>query len=393
MSYFGGGVGLSGVPFRWQVSEDSGATWSPPRLPLIDGPVGSYWPQPISSAFRDRRGRILLASDGSGAESLLWTSENQGATWRDAGGRTAGRHTVFAERKDGCLLGIGGKNSNIDGYMPQAISCDGGETWKVEKSVFPSLEYNQRPALVRLASGKLLFASDWQDRRGSRPRGIEQKGSFVALSADDGRTWKIRSIPSLPHEGHLLRRPGYRYEANGDGTLGYAVAAQGPNGLIHLLTTMNHPCQHFEFNEAWVLSAPASAVVSRTASLPSTSVENYAGGGVRARWSGRAGEDGRFLLSGPVVFYSESGRRIYEAMYNDGWKVGSETRWDASGTKIWEWVRRPDHSGVWVQFWPNGKTRHRSEWKDFRCSGRATAWGVDGNITGEWLFHDGELIP
>ena len=25
-------------------------------------------------------------------------------------------------------------------------------------------------------------------------------------------------------------------------------------GLIHLITTSNHPAQHFEMNEAWILS-------------------------------------------------------------------------------------------------------------------------------------------
>ena len=37
------------------------------------------------------------------------------------------------------------QNTNIDGYMPKAISKDGGRTWIVSKTPFPALSSNQRP--------------------------------------------------------------------------------------------------------------------------------------------------------------------------------------------------------------------------------------------------------
>ena len=49
-----------------------------------------------------------------------------------------------------------------------------------------------------------------------------------------------------PHE-----KPEYQKDPD---TLGYSALRQAPNGMIHLVSTMNTPCLHFEFNEAWILS-------------------------------------------------------------------------------------------------------------------------------------------
>ena len=35
-------------------------------------------------------------------------------------------------------------------------------------------------------------------------------------------------------------------------TIGYASATQSRDGVIHLMTSMNHPNLHFEMNEAWM---------------------------------------------------------------------------------------------------------------------------------------------
>ena len=60
-------------------------------------------------------------------------------SWENPKGRTAGRHTTAVELKDGSILALGGKNSDIDGYMPQAITRDGGDTYTVSKTPFPAL--------------------------------------------------------------------------------------------------------------------------------------------------------------------------------------------------------------------------------------------------------------
>ena len=298
------------MPFRIQTSADSGATWSPNRFPLLVGPRGGYWPQPITNVLRGVDGTIYLPSDAIGGESMLWASKDGGKTWSDTGGRTAGRHTTFVVRKDGSLLGIGGKNTNIDGYMPQAISHDGGRTWQVSRTSFPALGSNQRPVVLRLASGRLFFASDWQDRKGAKPAGISASGAFVALSDDEGTTWKMKTLPgTLPHEGFTLKRPDWVRSYHGEGTLGYTVATQAPNGLIHLISSMNHPSLHWEMNEAWILSdSTAGTPVAPASGAAVQESARAADGKTTAKWSARTDPAGRYVLDGTETWSAETGR-------------------------------------------------------------------------------------
>ncbi|MEO6965758.1 MAG: SUMF1/EgtB/PvdO family nonheme iron enzyme, partial [Acidobacteriaceae bacterium] len=115
---FTGGVGLVDVPFRQQLSKDNGATWTAPELPDFTERTGGFSTQPITTAFR-LNGSMYMPSDAVGGESMLWVSSDNGKTWNDAGGRTFGRHTTFVPLKDGKILAIGGKNTNMDGYMPE----------------------------------------------------------------------------------------------------------------------------------------------------------------------------------------------------------------------------------------------------------------------------------
>jgi hypothetical protein len=64
--------------------------------------------------------------------------------------------------------------------------------------------------------------------------GPEGAGVIVALSDDDGETWKTRQLPGIV-------------------TAGYTTAAQAPNGVIHIVTSKNVPPEHIELNEAGVL--------------------------------------------------------------------------------------------------------------------------------------------
>lgn len=366
LRFFGGGIGLDGVPFRMQVSRDNGARWTLPEFPLLRGPVGGLTPQPITNAFRDAAGRMYVAMDGIGGESLLWMSDDEGRTWVDTGGRTGGRHTTFVVRKDGAILGLGGKNTNIGGFMPQSLSRDGGKSWTVTKSPFPALGSNQRPFMMRLASGRIFFASDWQDRRGNQPAGITQRGAFVALSDDEGVTWRMKSVPgALPHEAHVLpKRTGWAVDYHGYGTLGYAVAAQGPDGLIHLITSMNHPAQEFEMNETWILQAETPAVSDGS---------------------------GRYLLNGPEILSYPGGARQYEVVWRNGVKTGAEIYWSEDGRKLWEWQRQAGGDDTWIQYWPNGNRKHVSHWRDGLCVGNAIAYDPAGNVGTRYEFENGDL--
>ena len=285
----------SAFPFQWVESTDNGATLGPVHFPRFTSPIGPHSKQPINTAFRGLDGTMYVASDAAGASSVLWASRDDGKTWYDTGGRSAGRHTTYALLKDGSILGMGGKNSDIEGYMPKVISQDGGKTWEKSKTPFAALSSNQRPSLLRLASGRLFFAGDFQDREGKQPGGIKERGSYVALSDDDGQTWTIKPLlGAQPHEDGKLA----------SATIGYSAARQAPNGVIHLITTMNRPNLHFEMNEAWILDKNATREdpMAPTSSGPLANVklheEKYPNGQARLTWSAGLGSDGRYLLEG-----------------------------------------------------------------------------------------------
>jgi formylglycine-generating enzyme required for sulfatase activity len=326
---------LGGPPFQFMTSRDSGATWSAVEFPNLRGPVGKFTPQPINSAVRGPGNTIYLPVDGDGGKSALFASKDDGKTWYDTGGRTAGRHTTLVVGKDGSLIGFGGKNTNIDGFMPKAGSRDGGKTYTVSKTPFQPLGSGQRPSVIRLASGRLFFVADLFDKKKLGPTGA---GAFVALSDDDGQTWKTRQLPGMT-------------------TVGYTTATQGPNGVIHIVTSKNAPDWHIELNEAWVLGG---AGVSAAAGAPSgvrSYQETYPNGKPRATWSaGVAG--GRYLLQGRQVFYYESGHKQWESTYQAGERTGVETWWSETGARQWERTYSTD--GVW-------------DWKLFDAAGRVTA--------------------
>jgi len=395
--HFAGGAGLPGVPFRINKSTDSGATWSPIVFPTISGVSGGYYPQPINSIFRDGDGTIYVPTDGVGGQSLLWASRDNGATWFDTGGRTGGRHTTFALLRDGSILGLGGKSTDIDGFMPASISRDKGRSWSVTRTPFAALGPNQRPTLLRLASGRLFFAGDYQHYNGKSPAAITTRGSYVALSADEGQTWTIRPLPgALPHRSQAIPNHQGAMSANTAGTLGYSVARQAPNGLIHLLATMNHPAQHFELNEAWILAGETGA-----RSLPPgverrrpRQIEYDRTGQRRIRrvQDGLIAADGRYLRHGSERWYHENGRLEYVAEWTRGERVGRESWFDAQGRPVWTWDHRPGNAGsTWTHYWPNGQRRLLSTWRSLVADGPARAWDRRGRLTSRFNLRNGEI--
>ncbi len=392
--FFGGGrffgpgkQELGNVPFRFCTSTDNGATWSELRVPVVDGPVRGFTAQPINSAFRGPDSTIYFGMDGPGASSMLWASGDNGKTWRDAGGMTAARHTTFALLKDNRILAMGGKNADIGGYTPKCYSSDWGKTWTAPvKAPFAAQGTNQRPTMIRLKSGRLFFATDCQHFTGAVPEGLKLRGAIVALSEDEGETWRVKPLAlATPHERHRFETdtweqkdgPEHRYP-----TLGYSVAAQGPDGVIHLMSSMNHPSLHFAMNEAWILSDDAGETVpvavgdaKRTAHE-----ERYPDGALRMIWSNIIAADGRCLLDGPETWYHPDGKKQYAAEYAQGRKVGEETLWDRNGDRLWSWTRDADGKGVWTHYWPDGGKRIESHWQGCRVQGSITHWDRSGKV-------------
>ena len=398
--FFGGGRGASDrLPFKMVVSTNNGLTWSA-SLPLLDVPAQDFTPQPISSAFRGADGAIYFAMDAAKDGSFLWRSLDGGIHRHDMGGRTGARHSAILPLDNlGKLLSIGGKNTSIDGWTPENISTDWGATWSSsQKAPFPALGGNQRPSLIRLANGHLCLVSDSYGRKGATALDgwRYSEGCIVAISTDKAASWHIKRLPvELPHETDRKR-----------GTLGYATVRQAPNGVIHLLATMTHPCLHYEFNEAWIISDGNDISPEATGGSLKTFAEKYPSGEVRVTWSARICPNGRYLLNGPETSFYENGQKEHDVTYENGRKTGVETFWTADGTKLWSWTHHPENNtSTWVHYWANGRKRIQSNWltqpkardldrtfSGLVADGPTYHWNRDGTPAHAYEFKNGALV-
>ena len=343
---------IGAPPFCYATSTDNGVTWSQVIFPYFPEKIGRYVSQPINSIVRAADGTIYIPtdstgkdSDGNGSVSAVWATKDEGKTWYDTGGRTAGRHTTIVLAKDGKLLGFGGKNSEIGGKMPLATSSDGGKTWVKSKTPFDELLSGERPSVIRLASGRLFFVADDNP---TKQKHIHKDGSYVALSDDDGATWVMKKLPS-----NIL-------------TVDYTTATQGPDGVIHVVTSKNKPDYEIELNEAWILDKNAGAEVD-SASVEVTSAksftERYPNGKTEATWSAGHTVDGRVLLDGPEKFFYPDGKLMWSLNFHAGQKIGEERYLRANGTPVWVKTYAADGSWTWDSFDGAGKRVAESKWK------------------------------
>jgi formylglycine-generating enzyme required for sulfatase activity len=337
---------IGAYPFAYITSMDNGVDWSPVQFPNLVGPVGKFVSQPINSVVRAADGTIYLPTDstGKGAMSAIWATHDDGKTWVDTGGRTAGRHTTLVLSNDGNLLGFGGKNSDVDGRMPLAMSADGGKTYSVVKTPFDPLESGERPSVIRLASGKLFFVADYNPNRSKH---VHTDGAYVALSGDDGKTWQMKRLPEVL-------------------TVGYVTATQGKNGIIHIVTSKNHPNYEIELNEAWILDAAADATTTTVATSidhVSRHQERYPDGSPKAVWSEGRANSGVVMLEGTETFYYTNGRIQWSANYHLGRKAGVERLLRENGTKKWEKTYSSNDTWTWAEFDEAGHQTALSNWK------------------------------
>lgn len=405
--FFGGGRDYSdAVPFRLATSTDQGATWKL-WIPRLDQPASDYTAQPITNAFRDKRGCIYMAMDGKESESFLWRSCDEGLTWHDMGGRTSGRHSTIVPLDDkGTLLSIGGKNNSVEGWTPQNISHDWGKTWeKATAAPFPQLGSGQRPSLIRLKSGALLFVSDGYLHKhaiAAPAAWTKPYDAFVAISKDNGQTWHYKTLPAgLPQDN---RQP---YTS-----IGYSTVRQSPNGIIHVLGTKTVPGLHYEFNEAWVWSEAGDIVPPKddgkhlsSYGTQKTFSENYPNGQLKATWGARICPNGRYLLNGLMTEYYPDGTLQHQVTYQNGRKIGHEVFMNPNGTKRWTWERSlVTNHGVWTHYWPNGNKKIQSQWLTYPqardahrhfygyvADGPTHHFDETGQLLQTYQFHMGEL--
>jgi BNR repeat-like domain/MORN repeat variant len=412
--FFGGGRGLSDwVPFKIATSTDNGVTWTL-SLPQLDQPAVHFTAQPITSAFRSGAGfqpaqagkmpaplPIYFAMDGDKAQSFLWRSADDGIHWTQMPGRTGGRHSQIVPLDDhGDLLSIGGKNANVDGWSPENFSTNWGATWsKSQPSPFPPLGSGQRPCLIRLADGNLFFTSDAYLNKYHRPPPPGWKygnGCFVALSTNNGASWRVKPLP--------VQLPNHMRGTNG--TLGYVTARQAPNGVIHILTTETQPCLDYELNEAWILSDAGDIAPETSGGTIRKFSEKYPNGQLRSTWSARICPHGRYLLDGTETDFYASGAKQHEVICADGRKTGLESFWSPEGKLLWTWAHDlKDNRATWTQFWPNGQRKLQSTWntkpeaRDLKRSffglvadGPVFHWDENGKLTAEYRFTNGIFV-
>ena len=369
--------------FRVSRSTDCGATWTT-IVPEFLSTNGFY--QPINSAFRAPDGTLYVPVDYNytpeiRGPSTVFRSSDNGLTWTNPPGLTgltSGRHsTMVPLDQTGRVLSIGGKDSSIgNGYMPQNISTNWGATWEAPTPTpFPPLASGQRPSVSRLASGKLVMVGD----AGAAPF-CWTNAPYVALSADNGATWHIKSLPLALKVGKSL-------------TIGYTTVRGSPNGLIHVVTSLVEPAIHYEFNEAWVYSAEGDIAPETGGGSITNYSENYPGGARKATWSARICPNGRYLLDGVETNYYENGTVQRVATWASGRRTGEETLWMSNGRKFWSWNHDlTNNVSTWTHWWSNGRKRFESQWdtnptapdltnRHFRglmASGNAWGWDPDG---------------
>ncbi|MBI4582088.1 MAG: exo-alpha-sialidase [Planctomycetes bacterium] len=224
------------VPGGWstshievQVSEDRGGTWSRPRS--LVSPLGANVRYP---PVRAADGTLVLpAYDDLVPRSLFFTSSD-GRDWALVGmvaTSPACLQPSVARLPGGRLLAV--MRNSGGGWLWVMASDNHGRSWSPPMdSGFPNP--GSAAVLLQLASGNLLLV--FNDSPTARVP------LSAAISADQGVTWPIR-----------------RVLAQGDGTYSYPVAVQTPDGLVHVLYSLNRDrIQHLTFNEAW-LAAPNEA--------------------------------------------------------------------------------------------------------------------------------------
>jgi hypothetical protein len=169
----------------------------------------------------------------------------------------------------------------------------------------------------------------------------------VALSDDEGMTWKMKKLPE-----NIL-------------TVGYTTACQGPDGTVHVVTSKNQPNYEIELNEAWILAAADAPSVSAATAVTMVKhlTERDPSGTRRVVWSSGRANDGRVLLEGPEVFYFSNGRVQWSVNFHLGKKVGDEIFCREDGSKVWQKTYGANGTWTWRQFDATGTQIAESRWK------------------------------
>jgi len=115
----------------------------------------------------------------------------------------------------------------------------------------------------------------------------------------------------------------------------------------------------------------------------------YSDGATKATWNAGVGDDGRYLLHGRETWFFEDQKKLYEADYDLGRKVGTETLWRRDGSIAWQWLHNADGTSQWTQYWDNARKRAESKWRNFHADGPAKLWDRPGQLLSQVNFANG----
>lgn len=287
--YHFNGLGISGwggMATILRTSKDNGATWTSPRVIKSERrpPSGC-----VESVIKTSSGKILLPLDGPGLSTELLVSADEGETWTNptagrslpeeivengSGPAIAGIHAAVVELRNGDWYSIG-RGKSINNRSTISLSKDQGQTWTYSQSDLPPTGTGQRPLLLRLREGPLLFIgfTDTMRSQGEFKLGFERErtlkedgmeitdaagvkrkvhGMFAALSFDEGKTWPVRRLlspggPAKEYYGHGWTKK-FTVDENHAEPLGYPSIAQSDDGRIHLISSG----LYYAFNFAWL---------------------------------------------------------------------------------------------------------------------------------------------
>lgn len=188
---------------------------------------------------------VPLYSDGF-SFSLMAISDDWGQTWRTSSPLIGAGNIQpsIVQRRDGSLYTLMRDNGPAPKRLHQSESRDGGETWSpVTDSEHPNSGTGAE--IIALRNGTWALINNDLERGRHR--------LTVALSDDEGRTWKWRrALEHAPDESARFHYPSIIQAKDGTLHATYSTfieknAETGPDGKPRAKAI-----KHAHFNEAWV---------------------------------------------------------------------------------------------------------------------------------------------
>jgi predicted neuraminidase len=258
----GANVGEANAHVLHATSRDHGVTWSVPTL-LFDKP-GSFTRHPLlvlaDGAWMLPLTYVTSAGIGKGAEtnySSTMLSRDNGAHWSEClipGSQGKVQPTVVALAPDRFVAFF---RSRASDFIYRSQSSDGCKWTEPVKTELPN--NNASVQVFRLQNGHLVMAFDNSsiDRSGPKPTGGLRKPLSLALSEDEGRSWKyVRDLE--------IGRPGYGQAERDAKTPGreeysYPSVLQRADGKIMVAYTYRRQTiKVVVLTEDWIKSGPRS---------------------------------------------------------------------------------------------------------------------------------------